>query len=238
MNIQDCSKKLNTIDGVDLSYHSIIDKIYPKKFVKGASIYEKYKMNEFKKLNNDLCDNQRTQLLNGKKLKFITTNSEDLLDGRRDLNFFGMTAHDQSFIPSDTIDTYSNLLNGRDGGILTNERYKFSLGELPLPTAPYRGQLHHGNVVIEDNMRNYVNIKKNACLPRDHNFELRSFAIFDNKKGIETPNALDSVQRPSNGFILGQNGIPTRFLDRFNHPQPTEDSDDLSHVTGYNSNNY
>lgn len=176
-----------------------------------SSSFDKYKSNGMNSLADDDCYNQQKDISNGKKLKFITTNYIDLLEAKEKLNFFGIGIKDQLFVPGDKIDEYSSLLNGKNGHTLTNCNVRNEFGQLPIPTTPYRGQLQHGNVDVEDSIRT-LQVKKHACLPSDDNFQNRSFAIFDK---IDKPQAIFSVETPQAGFLLGRNGAPTRFLERF-----------------------
>jgi hypothetical protein len=187
--------------------------MYPANF--DNSEFTKYKNNEFNRLNEDLCYNQQKDKANNKKLKFVTTNHIDLLEGKDKLNFFGIGMRDQLFVPGENIDTYSSLLNGTDGQILTNCNVKTGFGQLPIPTTPYRGQVSRGDVLVEDSIRNNIEVKKNACLPRDENFHNRSFTIFNDKLDIQTPQAIKSVESPQDGFERGRNGLPSRFLERY-----------------------
>jgi hypothetical protein len=187
--------------------------LYPANF--DDSEFTKSKNNEFNRLNEDLCYNQQKDFSNNKKLKFVTTNHIDLIEAKDKLNFFGVGIKDQLFVPGDKIDMYSNLLNGNNGNQLTNCNVKNGLGQLPIPTTPYRGQLQHGDVTIEDSIRNILEVKKNSCLPRESDFQKRSFTIFDNSQNIFEPQAIKSVETPAVGFELGRNGIPTRFVDKF-----------------------
>lgn len=180
------------------------------------SEFNKYKSNEFNKLNSDACYINQRDMSNNKKLKFITTNHIDLIEGKDKLNFFGIGVSDTLFVPGEKIDDYSDLLNGKNGQILTNCKVKNGFGTLPISTTPYRGQLQHGDIEIEDSIRNNIEIRKNACLPRESNFEKRSFAIFDDSKNILTPNPIRSVETPDIGFNLGRNGVATRFHQTFN----------------------
>lgn len=179
-----------------------------------ATLFEKNRNNGMNSLADDECYKQQKDISNNKKLKFITTNHIDLLEGKEKLNFFGIGVRDQLFVPGESIDQYSNLLNGKNGNMLTNCNIKNEFGQLPIPTTPYRGQLQHGDVNIEDSLRT-LDVKKNACLPKDSNFQNRSFAIFNDTKHIDTPQAIFSVETPQSGFYLGRNGIPTRFCQRF-----------------------
>lgn len=190
-----------------------MSQLYPANF--NVSSFNKFKNNEFNRQNEDLCYNQHRDSDNKKKLKFITTNYIDLIDAKEKLNFFGIGIKDQLFVPSDSVDTYSDLLNGKTGQVLTNCNVRNSFGALPLSTMPYRGQLQHGDIRIEDSIRNNIEVKKNSILPRDIEFQKRSFAIFNEYNQIDTPQAIKSVETPQIGFCLGRNGSPTRFSDKF-----------------------
>jgi hypothetical protein len=193
--------------------HSNTAQLYPANF--DDSEFNKRKNNEFNRLNEDLCYNQQKDKANQKKLKFVTTNHIDLLEAKEKLNFFGIGVRDQLFVPGNRVDTYSSLLNGQQGQILTNCNVRNGFGQLPLPTTPYRGQLSHGDVLVEDSIRNNIEVKKNSCLPRESQFHNRSFTIFDDKLDIQTPQAIKSVETPQIGFELGRNGMPSRFIERF-----------------------
>lgn len=176
----------------------------------------KYQNLEFNKNTEDPCYIQHKDLGNDKKLKYRTTNFIDLSNAQESGNFFGMTLVNNVFVPTpDNIDTYSSLLNGQTGGKITNCNTRFGFGQLPALTTPYKGRVAHGPVDIEDTLRNNssnTEIKKNSCLPKDTSFFERSFSIFN---GIETPNAIKSVESPVDGFSLGRNGTPTRFSNKF-----------------------
>lgn len=164
---------------------------------------------EFNKTIDDPCAIQQRATDNTKKLKFITTNHRDLLDGRESMNFFGMTVKDQLFVPADKMDTYSMLRQGQSGNILTNCNVKNEFGQLPFPTLPSRYQLYHGDVDIEDGMRNQQTVNRNSCNPRESQLFKRHFYIFDDAAGVEEPNALNSVESKSFG---PRGGISTRFM--------------------------
>lgn len=228
------SKKLNTIDNVDMDYHPLSAQIYPANFLDKASEFEKYKFSEFNRSSEDSCFNQRKDNDNDKKLKYMTWNGLDLLESKEKLNFFGIGIRDGLNVPGERIDNYSDLLNGKDGGQLTNCNVRHGFGQLPLPTAPFRGQLQHGDVIKEDSIRNYIEVKKNSCLPKGIDFEQRSFAIFDDAQGIEVPNANRSVEQSDNGFTLGRNGVPSRFQNRFEVKQKYSNLNGQLNVLGYN----
>jgi hypothetical protein len=181
------------------------------------SSFAKYENTDSNRLISDDCAIQQKIQDNSKKLKYITTNYVDLLEANKKLNFFSIGVKDQLFAPADKIDDLSNLRNGVDGGQLTslNERRCIELGQLPVPTMPYRGQLFHGDVNIEDNIRNNIQVKKHSCLPKDTEFYDRSFSIFNNSQEIETPMPSKSVELPESGFQFGRVGLPSRFCNRF-----------------------
>ncbi len=230
------SKKLNSIN-VDMDYHPVSASIYPANWLERASEFEKYKFSEFNKLSEDSCFNKRKDNDNDKKLKYMTWNGLDLLEAKEKLNFFGIGVRDQINVPGERIDTYSDLLNGKTGGQITNEKFRYGLGQLPLSTTPFRGQLHHGDVIKEDSIRNYIEPKKNSCLPKGVDFEQRSFAIFDDAQGIEVPNANRSVEQSGNGFNLGRNGVPSRFQNRFETQQKMKSTGNFN-VQAYNYSRY
>jgi hypothetical protein len=176
--------------------------------------------NEFKKVNwrefnrtiDDPCAIQQRAQDNNKKLKFVTTNHIDLLEAKEKLNFYGMTVRDQLFVPADNMDGDSFLRYGKTGGIITNPNIKNEFGQLPLPTVPSKYQTAHGNLEVEDSLRTpFFETNKNSCNPRDIEFYKRSFGLFDDKSGIETPNALKSVETDAFG---PRGGISTRFLQQ------------------------
>lgn len=215
MNQKDKKDSHQVNNNIDIDFHPLTTSIYPANF--DYSSFEKFKMNEYNKLSEDDCYNQRKNNDNNKKLKFITTNYIDLLEANQKLNFFGIASKNGVFVPGEQIDNYSNLLNGKNGGTLTNCNVKNGFGQLPILTTPYKGQSQHGDVVIEDSMRNFIEIKKYSCLPKDDEFQNRSFSIFDN--GIEVPQAIKSVETQFNGFPLGRNGQSTRFDNKFENKQ-------------------
>jgi hypothetical protein len=164
---------------------------------------------EFNKTIDDPCAIQQRNQDNAKKLKFVTTNHKDLLEAKESLNFFGMTIKDQLFVPSEQMDVFSELRQGKSGNILTNCNTKNEYGQLPFPTMPSRYQLQHGDINKEDSIR-YAMLEANrkTCNPKDTDYFERSFYIFDDKAGIENPNALKSVQPPELG---PRGGVSTRF---------------------------
>ena len=181
-----------------------------------SSPFSLYENVDSTRLYADQCDIQAKNNDNNKKLKYMLTNNIDLIDAASTSNFFSIGLKEQVFVPSDKIDYYSNLLNGQNGGQLTNknERRGLEFGMLPV-NIPYRGQVSRGDVVVEDTIRNYLQTKKNACLPKDSQFYNRSFYIFDDNLGIETPNGIKSVETPEQGFYNGRAGTSSRFCKRF-----------------------
>ena len=179
------------------------------------TLFRPYENTDSTRLFSDKCAIETRNKDNSKKLKFATTNYIDLLENKEKLNFFGYSVKDHLFVPGDKMDIYSNLLNGTSGGELTKCNVKNGFGQLPVATTPYRGQLQHGSVDTEDKLQKGIDlIRKNTCLPRESNYQNRVFNIFDDKIGIDTPDAVKSVESSINGFSLGRNGMNTRF-DRF-----------------------
>jgi hypothetical protein len=77
---------------------------------------------------------------------------------------------------------------------------------------PSRYQLYHGDVDKEDSIR-YALLEANrkTCNPNDSQYFERHFYLFDSKNGIETPDALKSVQTTEMG---PRGGVGTRFALR------------------------
>jgi hypothetical protein len=171
---------------------------------------------EFEKVNfrgnnrtlDDPCAIQQRDGDNGKKLKYMTTTFRELIEAKDNLNFFGMTMKDQLFVPSEKVDKYSEILNGKSGNLLTQCNTRNGFGQLPFPTMPSKYQLSRGDVQIEDSIRNLTEVNKNSCNPREDDFYSRYFYIFDDKQGIDTPNALKSVETDDFGK---RGGVDTRF---------------------------
>lgn len=181
--------------------------LYPNNF--DDSEFQAVNWREFNKTIDDPCTIQQRNQDNNKKLKFITTNHRDLLDAKQNLNFYGMTVKDQLFVPTDQMDTFSELRQGKSGNILTNCNIKNEFGQLPFPTMPSRYQLYHGDIEKEDNMRfALLEANRKTHNPNDTQYFQRSFYIFDDKAGVETPNALKSVQTLEMG---PRGGVSTRF---------------------------
>ena len=159
---------------------------------------------------DDPCAIQQRNSDNNKKLKYMTTNHIDLLEGKEKINFFGMTTKDKLFVPAESIDQYSSLRLGGTGNQLTNMKVRHGFGQLPLPTMPSRYQLFHGDVDIEDSLRLMTETNRKACNPKDSDFTSRQFYIFHDDLGIETPDPSKMVENGPRG------GAPTRFDKRGN----------------------
>jgi hypothetical protein len=225
---------LNNIVGHDNSGH-VTSQLYPANF--NDSSFLKYQKMEFNRIGED---DQLKEGQNQQRLKYYTNNFADLIRGQavKD-NFFGLAKEDNLWVPSpEVIDKYSNLVNGKQGLELTNPKIKNEFGMLPMQ-APYLGQSSHGDVDIEDSIRNNIQVKKNSCLPRDSDYEQRSFAIFDPKQNIELPQAIKSVETPEAGFKTGQVGINTRFDNRFKKMDPSAVKNvDIKNIQGSNIYKY
>ena len=172
------------------------------------SQFQTVNLNEYNRTIDDPCAQQHRGYDNDKKLKFITTNHIDLIEAKDKLNFYGMTIKDKLFVPGEQMDEDSSLRLGETGGKLTNCKVRNGFGQLPIPTMPSRYQLYHGDVVIEDSMRNLLETNKNACNPRDTEFYNRHFYLFDKAWGVEEPQAIKSVEDSSFG---PRGGASTRF---------------------------
>ena len=175
------------------------------------SSFQQVNWREFNKTIDDPCAIQQRNDNNNKKLKFVTTNHVDLLEAKDTLNFYGMTIKDTLFVPGENMDSDSYLRLGEKGNILTNCNTKNEYGQLPLPTMPSRYQLYHGDVNIEDSLRNN-NLENNrkTCNPSSSEYFNRHFFLFDDKNGIETPNAAKSVETQDFG---PRGGTSTRFTN-------------------------
>jgi len=225
--------KVNSVVGYDNSGH-VTSQLYPANF--NDSSFLKYQKMEFNRIGEDDCNNQLKEGQNQQRLKYYTNNFADLIRGQavKD-NFFGLAKEDNLWVPSpEVIDKYSNLVNGKKGLELTNPNIKNEFGMLPIQ-APYLGQSSHGDVLIEDSIRNYIEVKKNSCLPYDNNFEQRSFTIFNDKQNIEVPQAIKSVETPEIGFKTGQVGVNTRFDNRFKRMYYSSTVKDINNLQGANS---
>lgn len=192
--------------------------LYPANFDDNS--FSENKLREMNKLTYDDCYVNQRNSSNNKKLKFVTTNHIDLIKAKDNYNFFGMTTRDGLFVPGDKIDYHSDLLNGKNGQKLTSCNVRNGFGALPMPTVPFKGQLSHGNVDIEESIRGELVVREKPCLPSESDFEKRSFGIFDESINIPVPQAIHSVETPSVGFSLGRSGEATRFtmkLDSVNY---------------------
>jgi hypothetical protein len=156
-------------------------------------------------LRDDQCSMDQRNNANNKKLKYVTTNFNDLLTAKDQYNFFGMTTKDKLFVPSEKVDDYSSLVGGKTGTILTQLNVRTGLGQLPIPTTPGKYQLSHGDVVKEDQIRLSYQDNKKSSLPSDPQFYDRSFYVFNDSLGIESV-------KPEN-FVEAKNraGISTRY---------------------------
>lgn len=167
---------------------------------------------EFNKTIDDPCAIKQRNNDNNKKLKYITTNHLDLIEAKDKLNFYGMTIRDKLFVPAEQMDSDSFLRYGKTGGIMTNPNIKNEFGQLPFPTMPAKYQLAHGNTEVEDSIRiPLLEINKQSCNPRESNFHNRFFYIFDDSQGIDTPNAVKSVQGQEFG---PRGGFSSRFISK------------------------
>jgi hypothetical protein len=185
--------------------------LYPANF--DESSFNLLSKNEFNRLSEDLCYKKTREQDNNKRLKFYTTNYADLANAQTERNnFFGIDIEQNLYVPNpQNIDKLSGLRNGTLAGTMTNCNLRNEYGQLPIQM-PFRGQVSRGDVCTEDSLRNYIEPKNNACLPKDTEYYKRHFGIFDS---IEVPNALNSVETPQSGFQLGRVGEASRFNSKF-----------------------
>ncbi len=169
------------------------------------SAFKKKAIREYNRTIDDPCYLQQQTDMNAKKLKFVTTNNIDLLEGKDKFNYFGINIKDKLAVPSESMKDYSKLVGGSTGNIITNCGGKIEIGQLPIPTMPSKYQLYHGDIYLEDTMKNQNEVRKQTTIPRDSYYYNRSFYIFDN---MEKPNPIKSVE------IGNRVGIPTRNLTK------------------------
>lgn len=160
-------------------------------------------------LRDDPCSISQRDNSNNKKLKYITNNFKDLLEAKEKLNFFGMTTKDKLFVPAEKMDRDSDIRYGVNGNILTQNNVRQTLNPLPMATTPGRFQLSHGDVETEDKIRLSFQDNKKSVLPSDSQYFNRSFYVFNDSKGIETPKPENFVEK------LNRVGISTRFPPKF-----------------------
>ena len=186
--------------------------------------FKNNKPREFNKLIDDGCDIAQRNYSNDKALKFVTTTHRDLLDAKSNMNYFGIDIKDQLFTPSNLMDDESKLKLGVTGGQLTNCKVRNEFGELPLPTMPSRYQLYHGDVDVEDSIRNYIEQNRKSCNPKDNEFYNRSFYSFN---GIEAPDATKSVENNIRCGVSTRYPVPLNknnvtVKDGKNYKQPVD----------------
>jgi hypothetical protein len=153
------------------------------------------------RLQDDECEQQYRVNEDSTKLKYITTNHLDLLEGH-EYNWFGIGLRDQVFVPKENMDGDSYLRYAP----MTKCRTRDNLGQLPIPTLP---SLHNAHVQDTDKESNLIwplyDRGQKVCNPRDTDFYNRSFYLFPEMKH----EAIKSVQTS----IDYRQGISTRFLD-------------------------
>jgi hypothetical protein len=152
-------------------------------------------------LVDDECYQQRQNMQDSSKMKYVTTNYIDLLEGHSQ-NWFGISMRDQLFTPAENMDADSNLRNSK----LTNCKVRNNFGQLPIPTLP---ALYNAHAQDTDKESKYIwplsNEKHGGCQPMDTNYHDRSWYIFPEMKH----QAIKSVQK-SNDY---RQGTSTRFVD-------------------------
>ena len=161
------------------------------------------------RLQDDSCEQQKRGSEDTSKLKYITTNHLDLIEGHS-YNWFGIGIRDQLFVPSENMDGDSILRYAP----LTNCRIKDNYGQLPIPTLPSLHNAHAQDTDKESKMLWPLHDKgQKVCNPRDTDFFNRSFYLFPTELrepgGELKHEAIKSVQQ-TNDY---RQGISTRFLD-------------------------
>lgn len=167
-------------------------------------------MNGLNRLRDDkmTINQQGTDSL--KKLKYYTTNTADMINAKDSYNMYGIDLKDGLFVPAKLIDNDSFLRANKKGNTRQKGNYSNN-SALPFPTLPARYNVAHGDTTIEDGIRqNPVEPNKNSTNPKDTAFYNRTFSIFNDKNGIETPNALRSVETRQDFGARG--GINTRNI--------------------------
>lgn len=155
-------------------------------------------MDENTRSRNDSCYIENQEKSNYDRLKFRTTSFSDLIDGQRNGTFFGSTVKSEFAVPSNKIDTYSQLVNGVRGDY--NSKCYTTRGTsnpLPLPTYPGKYNIAHGDIDAEDNNLRGNDIREKNPLRYVPDNVSRTFGIFD---GMTKPsNFVESVNRSGQG---------------------------------------
>ena len=151
-------------------------------------------------LLDDECEQQQRDQEDGTKLKYVTTNHVDLLEGHQQ-NWFGVSLRDQLFTPAENMDGDSYLRQAK----LTNCKIRNNYGQLPIPTLPALHNSHAQDTDKEVNLWPLHNRDRKECQPRETDFHNRSWYVFPDMKH----QAIKSVQT-SNSY---RQGSSTRFTD-------------------------
>ena len=151
-------------------------------------------------MKDDTCFSKTQQNDNDSKLKYITTSFTDLINAKKDFNFFGIDIKDKLFVPSDKIDQESSLKYTNTPICHNRDEFK----GLPMATLPARYQGFHGDTTTEYAMGNYIECKRNSCVPKDTDFYKRSFYIFDE----------NNVPKAENSLFPERYGVSSRFISR------------------------
>lgn len=152
-------------------------------------------------LQDDACEQQKRNQEDSTKLKYVTTNHIDLLNGHKQ-NWFGIALRDQLFTPAENMDADSQLRHGT----LTNCKVRNNFGQLPIPTLPSLANSRAQDTDIESKyIWSQLTRERKECNPRETNFHDRSFYTFPEIKH----QAIKSVQKSTHY----RQGVSTRFLD-------------------------
>ncbi len=154
----------------------------------------------------------RNALQSNQKLKFLTTNFEDLNEAKDKYNYHGINIKGKLFVPSEDINAESLLKFGIEGNQNTNFRVKTQLGQLPLLTMPYRYGAADGDLAIENELRDYTHLRDTkGSIPFECNLFDRSFSVFS--KEVPHLDPINGIESVANFGPRG--GYPTRLDDHF-----------------------
>lgn len=165
-------------------------------------------------IRDDGCLNQVKDVQDVKKFKYYTTNHIDLLNSRENKNFLSISANEGQNVGSKQIDQDSKFRHN----LQSKCRGRQGLGELPL-NMQGRNRTGHNikqldqeyNLFIDNNYQSET--RRHSNLPRDNNYNNRTFQLFDNKE--DSPDALKSVENPELNGWKRRGGENTRFDSRY-----------------------
>lgn len=139
-------------------------------------------------LTDDPCYLQTKNNSNVTSYKYMTTSFDDLIKNKEIGNY---SIRHELTSPSDFIDIHSELLESKITNCLA---YRGTDNQLPVSTIPAKYQLFHGTPEMEDQLRAKDLKQKKSCANVLFNKTARTFAIFDDVNGIETPEPVKAVE--------------------------------------------